>query len=186
MKAFTEETIESERIYEGKILNLRRDKVTTRNGESYREIVEHNGGVVIIAVTEDGMVPMVRQYRKAAEQVILEVPAGKLDEGEDPEEAALRELKEETGYTAQRITKLSSGYSSVGYSSEILHLFLAEELIPGETEPDPGESLELQLIDFKALYEMAMDGRIIDIKSVAAITLSKEVLFATRRKEGPG
>jgi len=181
---FEEKTLNTERIYEGRIINLRRDKVTTKNGESYREIVEHNGGVVVLGITEDGMVPMVCQYRKAAEQAVLEVPAGKLDGDEDPELAAIRELKEETGYTARRITKLSSGYSSVGYSSEILHMYLAEDLIPGEPEPDPGEALDLRLIDFKALYEMAVDGRIIDIKSVAAITLSKEKLITRINAEG--
>ena len=96
---FEEKTLKSERIYEGAIINLRRDKVTVQHGTSYREIVEHNGGAVLAAVTDRGRLVMVRQFRKPAERVMLEVPAGKIDPGEKPEEAAVRELKEETGYT---------------------------------------------------------------------------------------
>ena len=95
---FEEKTLKSERIYEGAIINLRRDKVTVQHGTSYREIVEHNGGAVLAAVTDRGRLVMVRQFRKPAERVMLEVPAGKIDPGEKPEEAAVRELKEETGY----------------------------------------------------------------------------------------
>ena len=96
---FEEKTLNSQRIYEGKIINLRKDQVTVSNGTSYREIIEHNGGAVLAAVTEDEKMVMVRQFRKPAERMMLEVPAGKIDPGEQPLEAALRELKEETGYT---------------------------------------------------------------------------------------
>ena len=101
---FEEKTLKSERIYEGTIINLRRDKVTVQHGTSYREIVEHNGGAVLAAVTDRGRLVMVRQFRKPAERVMLEVPAGKIDPGEKPEEAAVRELKEETGYTAGTVS----------------------------------------------------------------------------------
>ena len=97
---FEEKTIKSERIYEGAIINLRRDEVTVQNGTSMREIIEHNGGAVLAAVTSEGKLVMVRQYRKPAGRVMLEVPAGKIDLGESAEAAAKRELKEETGYTA--------------------------------------------------------------------------------------
>ena len=102
---FEEKTISTERIYEGAILNLRKDRVTVKNGESFREIVEHLGGAVIAAVKDDGRMIMVRQYRKPAQRIMLEVPAGKRDPGEDcPEKTALRELKEETGYTAEHLS----------------------------------------------------------------------------------
>ena len=92
---FEEKTLESRRIYEGKIINLRKDKVTTKNGTSFREVVEHNGGAVMAAITDEGKMVMVRQYRKPAERVMLEAPAGKIDPGEDPKMTAARELKEE-------------------------------------------------------------------------------------------
>ena len=104
---FEEKTIKSERIYEGAIINLRRDEVTVQNGTSMREIIEHNGGAVLAAVTSEGKLVMVRQYRKPAGRVMLEVPAGKIDPGESAEAAAKRELKEETGYTAGKIKFLS-------------------------------------------------------------------------------
>jgi ADP-ribose pyrophosphatase len=166
---FEEKTLESEMIYEGRILNLRRDKVTTRAGESYREIVEHNGGVVILAITPEGKIPMVRQFRKAAESAVLEAPAGKLERGEDPAAAALRELKEETGYSASSIRKLSASYSSIGYSTEILSIYLAEGLTAGETNFDPGEAIDIELFTLDELYQMAITGALTDMKTICAI-----------------
>ena len=104
---FEEKTLKSEKIYEGAIINMRRDKVTVQGGTSYREIIEHNGGAVIAALTEDRKLVMVRQYRKPADKVMLEVPAGKIDPGEKPIEAAVRELKEETGYAASKVEFLT-------------------------------------------------------------------------------
>ena len=100
---FKEETLESEYVFRGKLLNVRVDKVTSVNGTSMREIVEHPGGVVMVALKPDGKVTMEKQYRKPMDGVMFELPAGKLDPGEKPEAAAARELKEETGYTAKSI-----------------------------------------------------------------------------------
>jgi ADP-ribose pyrophosphatase len=172
---FEEKTIDSERIYEGAILNLRRDRVTVKSGESYREIVEHNGGIVIIGITDEGRVPMVRQYRKAAEQAVLEIPAGKLEKDEDPAEAAARELKEETGYTARRIKFLMQGYSSIGYSTEILRFYLAEGLTAGETDFDDNEAIDIIEHTPEELYGMAMRGELIDQKTIVAAFLAREV-----------
>ena len=130
---FEEKTLKSEKIYDGAIINLRRDKVTVQGGTSYREIIEHNGGAVIAALTEDRRLVMVRQYRKPADKVMLEVPAGKIDPGEKPIEAAVRELKEETGYAASKVEFLTEFYPSVGYSEEKLYLYLCTGLTPGET-----------------------------------------------------
>jgi ADP-ribose pyrophosphatase len=170
-----EKTIESERVYEGAILNLRRDKVTVRNGVSYREIVEHSGGVVVIGLTREGKVPMVRQYRKAAEQAALEIPAGKLEKDEDPAEAAAREFREETGYVAERVRYLFGCYSSIGYSTEILRFYLAENLTPGETDFDENEAIVTEEYDPDELYAMAMRGELIDQKTIVAAMFAREV-----------
>lgn len=170
---FEEKTINSERIYEGHILNLRRDTVTVQTGESKREIIEHNGGAVIVPVTEDNEVIMVRQYRKPAERVVLEVPAGKIDPGEEPLTTAIRELKEETGYTAENIRFLTKMYPSVGYSEEVLYLYLCRGLTPGEMDPDENEALDVEKISLDQLYSMIIHGEIEDAKTQVAILMTK-------------
>ena len=167
-----EKTLSSERIYEGAILNLRRDTVTVKEGRtSYREIVEHNGGVIILGVTKDGRIPMIKQYRKAAEQVMFELPAGKLEKGEDPAEAALREFKEETGYTAERIRRIASFFPTVGYSEEVLHIFFAEGLSEGETDFDDNESIDIELHDPEELFRQIDAGEMNDGKTMLALLL---------------
>ncbi|MDR0596874.1 MAG: NUDIX hydrolase [Clostridiales Family XIII bacterium] len=173
---FEEKTIESERIYEGRILSLRRDRVAAKNGESYREIVEHGGGIVIIGITDEGKLPMVRQYRKAAERAVLEIPAGKLEKGEDPLEAAARELKEETGYTAGSVKYIMGGYSSIGYSTEVLRFYLAEGLVPGETDFDENEAIDVEEYTIDELFAMLMGGELIDQKTIVAVFLAKELM----------
>ncbi|MGI6752361.1 MAG: NUDIX hydrolase [Anaerovoracaceae bacterium] len=165
----------SQRIYEGKILNLRRDKVlAVGEQEAYREIVEHGGGVTIAAITHDGKMVMVRQYRKAAEKVVLEAPAGKKERGEDPELTAIRELKEETGYTPGKIQWIASFYSSIGYSTEVITIYLATDLTPGEMELDENEAIEVLEYDLSQLKEMAIRGEIEDGKTIVAILLAAE------------
>lgn len=173
---FEEKTIDTERIFEGKIINVRRDKVTVMEGESFREIVEHNGGAVIAAVKDDGKMIMVRQFRKPAERVMLEVPAGKIDFGEEPAEAAVRELKEETGYAAGKIRKLTQMYPSVGYSEEILHIFLCTDLEAGETAFDENEAIDIEEYPINTLVNMVMRGEIQDGKSQVAILMVKVLL----------
>lgn len=172
-----EKTLSTEKIYDGVILNLRRDKVTVKDGKtSYREIVEHDGGVVIAAITSEGKVPMVKQFRKAAEKAVLEIPAGKLEGSEDPKEAALRELKEETGYTAKSIDYVNSFYSSIGYSDEILHLYIAKELTAGETDFDDNEAIDIYEYSMDDLMEMVMDRTIEDAKTIIAIFMLKTLM----------
>lgn len=167
---FEEKTLSSEMIYEGAILNLRRDKVEVINGRtSHREIVEHNGGVAMIAIKEDGKVIMVRQFRKPIEKVIMEIPAGKIEKGEEPYNTAVRELKEETGYTAGKIEYLTKFYPSVGYSKEVLYIYLCTDLVAGETEFDENEALDIFEMDLDELFKMAANGEIEDAKTVIAI-----------------
>lgn len=170
---FEEKTLKSEIIYQGAIINLRRDKVTVQGGTSYREIIEHNGGAVIAALTEDNKLVMVRQYRKPADKVMLEVPAGKIDPGEKPLEAAVRELKEETGYTAEKVEFLTQFYPSVGYSEEVLYLYLCTGLTPGETNFDENEAIDIEEVELDRLFKMAMSGEIDDAKTLIAILMVK-------------
>lgn len=170
---YEEKTLSSEMLYQGKILNLRRDKVlAVGEVETYREIVEHLGGVTLAAITDEGKMVMVRQYRKAANKVVLEAPAGKMEAGEDPMLTALRELKEETGYTAGRLEYLTSFYSSIGYSEEVLHLYLATDLTPGETDFDDTEAIEIEELDLEELRQMVLSGDIEDGKTIAAILIA--------------
>lgn len=173
MTTFKEITLSTERLYEGAILNLRRDRVLVKgNKESYREIVEHPGGVTIAAITQEGKMVMVRQYRKAAEKDILEAPAGKREPDEDPKQTAARELQEETGYRADHLEHLSSFYSSVGYSDEILDLYLATGLTKGPTSFDDNEAIEIEEYDLSRLKQMVLAGDIEDGKTIAAILIA--------------
>lgn len=126
---YTEKSISSKRIFDGKVINVRVDDVELPDGKiSKREIVEHNGGVGVIPVTDDGYVFMVSQYRIAAQSMMLEIPAGKLEPGEDPLECGKRELIEETGYKGSKFTPLGAYYATPGYCQEKLTLFLAQGL----------------------------------------------------------
>lgn len=174
---FEEKTISSERIYEGRILSLRKDKVSVKDGKtSYREIVEHNGGVALAAVTPEGKMVMVRQYRKAAGKAILEVPAGKIEKGEDHRLTAERELKEETGYSAGKIEHITSFYTSIGYSTEVIYLYYASDLTPGETDFDDNEAIEVLEYDLPELKKMVFSGEIEDAKTIAAILLVESAM----------
>jgi ADP-ribose pyrophosphatase len=170
-----EKTIYSERIYEGKIINLRRDKVALTDGlTSWREIVEHPGGVAVAALTDEGRMVMVKQFRKSAEKAVLEVPAGKIEKDDtDPALAAERELREETGYTAGKLEQLSAFYSSIGYSTELLHLYLATDLRPGETDFDENEFIEIFEYTPDELMKMIESGEIEDAKTIVAVQAVK-------------
>ena len=141
---FYEKTIESESVYEGIIVNVRRDIAGLQNGKQVaREVVEHPGGVGIVPVTKDNKVLMVRQYRYPMGEELLEIPAGKLDAGEDPLECAVRELSEETGCTAGRYVNLGASYPSPGFCKEILYIYLALDLQPGDMHLDENELLRV-------------------------------------------
>lgn len=174
---FEEKTISSEMIYKGSILNLRKDKVCVKdNRTSYREIIEHNGGVAIAAITPEGKMVMVRQYRKAAEKAVLEVPAGKIENNEAHELTAMRELKEETGYTAGKVKFITSFYTSIGYSTEVIYLYYATELTPGETDFDDNEAIDILEYDLPDLKKMVLNGEIEDAKTIAAILLVESAM----------
>ena len=121
---------------------------------------------------------MVRQYRHPAGQHLLELPAGKLEKGEDPDRCAARELEEETGYRPQSVKKLGSFYPTPGYVSEILHLYLADELVPTKQNLDPGEFLDVIAMPLKDALAACFDGRIVDAKTALALLMYKQKSFA--------
>lgn len=169
-----EVTIKSEKIYEGKILNLRIDTIELPDKRySKREIVEHAGGVGIVAITNDDKIILVNQYRKAASKVLLEIPAGKLELNEQPKETAIRELKEETGYSSENISYLTEFFPTPGYCSEKIHIFTAKNLISGRQDLDEHELLEVIELPFDEAYEKVLNGEIIDGKTIIGILLLK-------------
>lgn len=171
---FEEKLIDSERIYEGAIMNVRRDRVTAPKGIAYREIVEHNGAVAAVALTDEDKIVMVKQYRYACGSAILEIPAGKIDNGEtDPVAAMKRELKEETGYTAKEIIHMGDVNPSCAYSEEVIHLYLMTDLASGEQNLDDDEALEVIEIPFDEVYEMGVRGELIDSKTLAALLMAR-------------
>lgn len=167
----TETMLESQRIYEGKILNLRKDKVLLENGRtSWREVVEHKGAAAVVAVDEKDNLLLVRQYRYALGQELLEIPAGKLDhEGEDPRSAAARELREETGCLAGELEYLGAFYPSVGYGTEVIHLFEAHKLTQAAQQLDEDEFLDVVRLPVAKAVEMALSGLFPDGKTQCAI-----------------
>lgn len=167
---FFEETVGSERLFEGKIINLRRDTVKLVNGQSaIREVVEHSGGVCVLPLMDDGNVIFVRQFRYPYGCELLELPAGKLEKGEDPREAGLRELSEETGAQCSTFTSLGQVYPTVAYDTEIIYLYLAEGLTFHEQHLDEDEFVEVVKIPLKEAIQMVMDGRIKDSKTQIAL-----------------
>ena len=174
---FEEKTVSSETIYKGAILNLRRDKViVSGGGYSYREIVEHSGGPVAVALTDDGSVVLVKQFRKPVEKVMTELPAGKIEKGEDPAETMKRELKEETGYSASKWKLMAEFNPSVGYTDETLYIYLATGLVSGKPQPDEHEALEVEEIPLEEAMQMVIDGRITDGKTMVGLLLTKYFL----------
>lgn len=168
--AFFERTLTSEVKYEGSILRVRRDTVELQNGDTaFREVVDHTGGVGIIGITPDGRVPMVRQFRYPFMAETLEVPAGKLERGEEPLQCAMRELSEETGYTAGRFVSLGTLLPSPGYCAETLYLYLALDLTPGRAHLDEDEFLNVEYYTLPQLHDMCMSGALTDAKTVLAV-----------------
>lgn len=165
-----ETTNSSETKYRGIIVNVELDQVTLSDGTpARREVVRHPGGVTVLPLDEQDCVLMVRQWRYPMGCEVLELPAGKLEPGEDPAAAGLRELAEETGYTCARYESLGTIYATPGYCSERLHLFLARELTPGTAHPDEGELLRLERYPLAQAVEMALRDEIHDGKTVAAL-----------------
>jgi ADP-ribose pyrophosphatase len=167
---FYPEVVASHVAYQGKIVSLRVDEITTPRGQVVtREVVEHPGAVVVIAFDDEEQVYLVRQYRHALGRYLLELPAGGLEPGEEPLVGARRELREEVGLMADRWTALGSFFSSPGFANELLHVFLAEGLVAGNSDPDDDEDLSVVRYPLMALPGLAQE--LCDAKSLAALYL---------------
>lgn len=168
-----EKTLSTEVQFEGKIISARVDDVELPDGtRAKREVIGHNGGVGIVAVTDEKEIILVRQFRAGAKKVLLEIPAGKLEKGEDPLACGKRELIEETGYRAESFQKLTSFYGSPAILEEVIHVYLATGLQPGADSPDPGEFVQKLKIPLEQAREMAISGEFEDAKTIIGILLA--------------
>lgn len=172
-----EKTIEKETVFEGKIITVRKDKAELENGKVVnRELVIHPGGVCVVPLTKEGEVIMVRQFRYAFGEPLLEIPAGKLEAGEDHRSAGLRELREETGADCESFEYLGVCYPSVAYLTEKIHMYLARGLDFGEASPDEGEFLDVIKVPLDEAVKMVIDGEIPDAKTQIALLKTKMLL----------
>lgn len=170
-----EKKISSEKQYGGKIVSVYLDKAELINGKiADREVVTHPGGVGILPIDENLNCYMVKQFRYPLQEVLLEIPAGKLEKDEDPYFCAVRELKEETGFDADRFDYFGKTVLSPGYSTEVLHIYIATGLHSGNMNPDEDEFLNVEVFSLKELYKMVMSGTITDAKSVIAILVASQ------------
>lgn len=170
-----EKQLSAEYVFEGKIIKVRRDTALLPNGNiASREVVEHNGGVCVLPLTDNDEVLMVRQFRYPYSELVLEIPAGKRDSKDEvPLDCGIRELKEETGALAQKFIPLGELYPTPGYCGEIIWMFLATGLTFGETNFDEDEFLNIEKIPFSQCLEMVMSGEIKDAKTQTAILKTK-------------
>lgn len=174
---YTEKRVGGELKYKGVIVSVRLDEAELVNGRIVkREVVEHPGGVTVLPVDEQGRCAMVRQFRYPFGRMMLEAPAGKLEYGEDPYEAAVRELSEETGLSAGKLEPIGTICTSPGYSSEVLHLYLATQLRQGVSHPDENEFLNVEWIPLEELVRRTMNGEIDDAKTAVAILKAERLL----------
>ena len=172
-----EKTLSSEVIFEGRVITLTNDVALLENGETAgREVVHHHGGACILPYFEDGTICMVRQFRYAMQQELWELPAGKLEKGEDPFLAAQRELEEECGLTADHYTSLGQFYPTVGYDTEIIYMWVATGLHKTQMHLDDDEFLTPDRVPLQKAYEMVMSGEIRDGKTIAGVLKLKALL----------
>lgn len=165
-----EKTTKTTSIFKGKVIDLQVDDVLLPNGNtSTRELVKHPGAVAIVALTESHHLLLVEQFRKPLDRTIFEIPAGKLEKGENPLECAKRELKEETGYTCREMKHLVSFYTSPGFADELIHIYFTDSLISGELKLDDDEFLENHEVDLERALQMMKDEKICDAKTVYAV-----------------
>lgn len=172
LKKFEEKTLSSQKIFTGKVISLQVDDVELPNGKtSKREIIKHPGAVAVIAITDDGKIVMVEQYRKAMERSLVEIPAGKLEPGEEPLKTAERELEEETGYVCERMEHVISFYTSPGFADELVHVYVAHQLSKKEDAAslDEDEFVEVIELTLEEAQQYIEEEKIYDAKTAYAV-----------------
>jgi ADP-ribose pyrophosphatase len=166
--------LKSETIYNGRAFTVRRDHLKTPSGNTVLyDIIEHHGSVIIVPIDHDGNIVFIHQYRHAAAQTMLELPAGTLEPDEDPLACAQRETREETGLEAAKLEKIGSFYLAPGYSTEHMHVYLARNLSHNPLAPDADEYLEVERIPIAEAFERVKNGQVLDAKTVAALLLAQ-------------
>ena len=170
-----EETLSSQLIYDGRAVKLRVDTVRTADGrKTSREIVEHSDCVAIVAIDGDNNVLLVNQFRKPVDRELLEIPAGGIEPGEDPVATVRRELQEETGYLPRKVEGLGGFYSTPGYCTEYLYLYLATDLVPSQLRAEDTENIRLVRVPVGQISRLIASGKICDAKSIAGLLLFLE------------
>ncbi len=168
------ELLDTERIFEGRVFTIRRDNLRTPDGRTTKfDIVEHHGSVVIVPIDEKGNLLLVRQYRHAALDDMLELPAGVLEKNEEPILSAARELREETGMAAKKLVELGKFYLAPGYSTELMTVFLATDLYINPLDPDADEFLEVEKVPLAEALSIAEAGKMPDAKTLAALLMAR-------------
>jgi ADP-ribose pyrophosphatase len=183
------EVISSKLSYEGPLFRVYTDEIVENGRKVIRDVVRHNGSVVILAIDDtkskrDPMVVMERQYRHAANEYLLEVPAGKMEEGENPLAGAKRELLEETGFKAKRWRKMARYFASPGFLGEWMQIFIAEGLTLGDAQPEYDEQLEIEMIPLSRLLSLIEAGKIYDGKTLISVMLYARLRQAEKKKPG--
>ncbi|WP_153732171.1 NUDIX hydrolase [Sporosarcina obsidiansis] len=175
---FEERTLSTEQIFTGKVISMQVDEVELPDGKiAKRELVKHPGAVAIIALTADHKLVLVEQFRKALERTILEIPAGKIEPGEEPKLTAIRELEEETGYRANSFTYLQTFSTSPGFANEIIHLYVAKDLekVEQPAAGDEDEFIDILEVTVEEAEELIANERIFDAKTVVAVWYAKSL-----------
>jgi ADP-ribose pyrophosphatase len=163
-------------VYTGRIFNVDRLQVKLPDGrDGLRDVVRHPGAVAIVALTDDGRICLVRQYRAALGRVTVEIPAGKLDPGEDPLDCAMRELEEETGMRAERMAFLTTIATADGFCDELIHFYMARGLSFAQSNPDADEFINVDLVDLSELIDAVLDGKVEDAKTVVGALICDAV-----------
>ena len=174
---FEEKCINSKCVFNGRLLQVYRDEVRLPNGKtSNREWIKHPGAAVVIPYLGNGQILLIKQFRYPVRQIMLELPAGKIDAGENPDDTIRRELAEETGYSTQKLTKLGLIHTCVGYSNECLHLFWADELQKCDTRPDDDELIEMIPMSINAAMNLLYQGKITDAKTIIGLFWADNII----------